>query len=292
MIRLVLIVLGLCLGSFVNALVWRLHEQANEGERAKVHNSKGLRRLSFARVFHADRQSRYSILMGRSMCPECHHELGAKDLVPLFSWLYLRGKCRYCGKPISWQYPLVELLTAVLFVASYAWWPYILHGLGLYYFIFWLVFLVGFMALAVYDLRWLLLPNKLVFPLIVLALLEIIGAFVFYGTDWQVLVGAIWGVLIASGIFYVIFQLSAGRWIGGGDVKLGVVIGLLLGGPLMSLLMLFVASCLGTIAGLPLLAAGKRNARLPFGPFLITATVIVMLFGTAIIGWYRDQFLR
>ena len=276
MIWLVLIVVGLCFGSFVNALVWRLRQQELTSKKSPV----------------ASRQSKktYSILRGRSMCPDCHHQLAAQDLVPLASWLYLRGKCRYCGKPISWQYPLVELLTAVLFVISYAWWPYALHGLGLYYFIFWLVFVIGFIALAVYDLRWLLLPNRLVFPLLILGVLEVAGSFVFYGSGWQKLAGAVWGILIASGIFYVIFQLSRGEWIGGGDVKLGVVIGLLLGGPLMSLLMLFVASCLGTLAGLPMLLSGKRNVRLPFGPFLLAATVVVMLFGTSIISWYRSHF--
>lgn len=279
MIWLVLVVLGLCLGSFVNALVWRLHE----GSELKAQNSKHRsKKLSTKDL---------SILTGRSMCPDCHHELAGKDLVPVLSWLWLRGKCRYCHKPISWQYPLVELLTAVLFVLSYLWWPYVFQGVGLYNFIFWLIFLVGFMALAVYDLRWQMLPDKLVFPLIVLAVLQLLGGFIFYNFGWQALAGVVWGILISSGIFYVVFQFSRGEWIGGGDVKLGVVIGLLLGGPLMSLLMLFVASCLGTIAGIPLLLAGKRKVRVPFGPFLLAATVFVMLFGTGIISWYRALVL-
>src|SRR4051812_13278636 len=100
MIIAVLIVFGLCLGSFVNALVWRVHEQ----EAAKKPNKK------------------LSVLNGRSMCPHCEHELAAKDLIPVLSWLSLGGKCRYCHKPISKQYPLVELLTALLVVGSYIWW--------------------------------------------------------------------------------------------------------------------------------------------------------------------------
>ena len=93
--------LGLCAGSFVNALVWRLHEQ----KRSKKADKK------------------LSILNGRSMCVHCRHELTWYDLIPLFSWLLLRGKCRYCKKPISWQYPIVELATAAVFVLSYIFWP-------------------------------------------------------------------------------------------------------------------------------------------------------------------------
>ena len=275
MIWLTLIVFGLCLGSFVNALVWRLHEQEDLGSKKDKKT--------------ATYREQLSITTGRSMCSHCHHTLAAIDLVPLFSWLLLRGKCRYCHHTIE-DTPVPEVLLAVLFVLSYVWWPYVLHGVGLYDFIFWLIFLVGFMALALYDLRWQLLPNKLVFPLIGLAIVQLVGQLVHYQVGWQGLVGALWGVLFASGIFYGIFRISRGAWIGGGDVKLGVVLGILLGGPLMSLLMLFVASCLGTVVGLPFLLAGRRQMRIPFGPFLLAATVIVMLFGASIISWYKAQF--
>lgn len=273
MIILVLTILGLCLGSFVNAFVWRLHEQA------AVLNSK-----------HPDKRylRQLSIKQGRSMCSHCKHPLAAMDLVPIISWLYLRGKCRYCHNRID-DSPIVELSTAALFLLSYAWWPYSLHGLGLYYFGFWLIFLVAFVALAVYDLKWYLLPDKIVFPLIGLAVIRLGGAMIFYDQGWSALGTAFWGVVMASGIFYVIFKISKEQWIGGGDVKLGIVIGLLLGGPLMSLLMLFTASSLGSLVGVPLLMAGKRKVRLPFGPFLLIATVIATLFGASIINWYKLQ---
>lgn len=276
MIIVTLVVLGLVFGSFVNAFVWRLHEQESlVGKKDKKSNAY---------------RQRLSISKGRSMCPACQHELAAKDLVPLVSWLYLRGKCRYCHAKIE-DSPVVELVTAGLFAVSYIWWPYEFHGIGLYYFVFWLVFLVAFVALAVYDLRWFLLPNRLIFPLIGLAAVQIIGAIAFYNVGWQSVITAFWGVVVASGIFYTIFLVSKGEWIGGGDVKLGVIIGLLLGGPLMSLLMLFVASSLGTIVGLPFLLAGRRKMRIPFGPFLLAATVFVTLFGASIIHWYKAQLL-
>src|SRR5580700_9634934 len=120
MIIVVLAVLGLCLGSFVNALVWRLHEQSNPKQKTKNKKQKA-KQLS---------ANELSILRGRSMCPDCHHQLAAKDLVPVISWLDLRGKCRYCHRPISIQYPLVELATAGLFVFSYFFWPLAFNGVG------------------------------------------------------------------------------------------------------------------------------------------------------------------
>src|SRR4051794_36510302 len=122
---------GLMVGSFVNALVWRLHEQG-AGEEEPVKSAYSGETLSITR--------------GRSICPHCGHQLGVKDLVPLFSWLWLRGKCRYCRGTISWQYPIVELLTVLLF----AWSAIILAPQGNIAwvgFIGWLVILTGLIAL-------------------------------------------------------------------------------------------------------------------------------------------------
>lgn len=275
MVIVVLVVLGLCFGSFVNALVWRLHEQAKSKKRT-AKNTKEL-----------------SIIHGRSMCVHCGHELAPEDLLPVISWLSLGGKCRYCKKPISWQYPLVEVFTAVLFVLSYVYWPMSFNSQGLTLFIFWLVFLVGFMALVVYDLRWFILPDKIVYPLAGLALLQVALLIVVFGGGKGSLLGAVYGILIGGGIFYVLFQVSGGKWIGGGDVKLGALLGLIVGGPAASLLLLFTASVLGTIVAVPLMLAGKanRSSRLPFGPFLIAAAIIVYLFGASIISWYKQKLL-
>ena len=265
--------LGLVFGSFVNALVWRLHEQDELQSKKSAKNSK------------ADLQ-KLSIWRGRSMCAHCHHQLAAKDLVPVASWLWLRGKCRYCGHKIE-DSPVIELATALLFMISYLFWPTDLHGLGLMQFCFWLAFLVGFVALAVYDLKWFLLPDRVMFPLIGLASVEVLATLFFFHGGWQVLWASVWGVLIASGLFFVLYQVSRGEWIGGGDVKLGVVLGILVGGPMRSLLLLFVASLLGTLVSLPLLATGKANKRtlIPFGPFLLAAAVIVVLFSSHFINW-------
>lgn len=277
MIFALLVLLGLVFGSFVNAFVWRLHER----EELRKSSKKASKQQSEA----------LSIWRGRSMCPHCRHELAAKDLVPLFSWLMLRGRCRYCSKRISGQYPAVELLTAVIFTVSYLWWPQPLHGIGLVQFIFWLVFAVMFIALAVYDLRWYTLPNKIVYPLIVIALVEaLVTALAGHSASlyWEPVLGAV----IIAGLFYVLFQVSGGNWIGGGDVKLGVVLGLLAATPTKALLVIFLASFIGTVVSIPLAMRTKKGLtmRVPFGPFLITGTVIVVLFGSAMVDWYTRQF--
>ena len=255
MIVFLLAILGLLFGSFVNALVWRLHEKRNW-------------------------------VSERSECPHCHHVLAPKDLVPVLSWLWLGGKCRYCRKPIP-DSPLVELATASLFVVSYLFWPQPLQGGEWFVFSCWMIFLVGFVALAVYDLKWFLLPNVIVFPLIGLAFAHVIGKLLL-GGGWQEALGSLAGAGVMSGLFYLIFALSKGQWIGFGDVKLAIVLGILAGGVLPALLVLFVASVLGTLVSLPLVLAGRANrkSRLPFGPMLITGTVVVVLFGQAIIDWY------
>jgi len=278
MIIAALAVLGVIFGSFVNAAVWRLHEQSKlAGKRGEA---------------VATRRKELSIAKGRSMCPHCSHTLAAKDLVPILSWLSLGGKCRYCHKPISWQYPLIEVITGVLFALSYATWPYEFHGVGLFQFALWLLFLVAFVALAVYDLRWFLLPDKIVYPLTMLAVLQVTVTAVWFhsfSVVWQPVLG---GVII-FGLFWLLFQVSKGAWIGGGDVKLAFALGLLAATPLKAGLVIFFASLLGTIVSLPALAKGKSgfSRHIPFGPYLLAATVIVVLYGEGIVNWYQNLLL-
>lgn len=281
MIYIVLLV-GLCLGSFVNALVWRLHEQN------QIHKSKNSKKN-----LSSQNNKELSILNGRSMCPNCRHQLSYAVLIPLFSWLALKGKCRYCHKPISWQYPAVELLTAILFVFSYIYWPMQFNNHGNVMFGFWLAILTGLIALAVYDIKWFLLPNRIMFPLLLLVAMQVLVNILFFGAGWAVLVSVFWGIVIGGGIFYGIFQVSKGKWIGGGDVKLGALLGIIVGGPWAGFLLLFISSLLGTFVTLPLLATKKLKptSKVPFGPFLIMASVIVYIFGTGIIDWYKQKIL-
>lgn len=274
MITAMLIVYGIALGSFVNALVWRVYAQSKESAKKKP-SAKQLERLSISK--------------GRSMCPHCKHELGAKDLVPVLSWVSLKGKCRYCKTPISRQYPLVELATGALFTASYYWWPQPLHGLEVVSFVLWLLLLVGFMALIVYDLRWMLLPDRIVIPLSVLAALLAIVNVVNAQKPHSAFIGVVLAVVVGGGLFYALYQLSAGKWIGGGDVKLGWLLGLSVGTPAKALLFIFLAALLGSLMSVPLLFAHRIKAKsvIPFGPFLIIGAVVTQLFGASIIHWYR-----
>ena len=322
MIIVILAVVGLCLGSFVNALVWRVREQAKITQKAakkgrhaefisapiratvqSIINSTAwvLKRVqddsgkgsTVAPVQH-DKKNDLSILRGRSMCPHCRHELAAKDLVPLFSWLSLRGKCRYCGKPISRQYPLVEAATALLFITSYIWWPVDVSGSQVAVFILWLLLLTGLIALLVYDMRWFLLPNKILYPLGAIAVAQALIVIIAADNPFTTILNMIAGVAVGGGLFYALFQISKGKWIGGGDVKLGWLLGLIAATPGRSVLFIFLASLLGTLASLPLMRSKRlnRHSLIPFGPFLIIGLIIVQLFGGDILHWYQHAFVN
>lgn len=260
MLYVLLFLLGLCLGSFINALVWRLRHKRDW-------------------------------IKERSECVHCGHVLAAKDLIPVFSWVSLRGKCRYCGKPID-DTPLTEAITAGLFGISYAAWPEPLGGVGLVAFLVWLPLLTILIALALYDLRYMLLPNRLVAA----AAVVVISYTVFRtltGGDTGYLLDAGFGLLAFGGLFYALFQISRGKWIGGGDVKLGFVLGAWLADYRLSLLAIFVASFIGTLY-VCLLAIRKKvslTSRLPFGPLLIMGAISMTLFGARLLDWYMNWAL-
>jgi len=294
----IVFVLGVILGSFVNAFVWRLRILENPNEvkltevkkPSQVKSSKKTVLKSEAR--RAALKAEYSITKGRSMCPHCRHLLAAKDLVPVASWLSLRGKCRYCQKAISRQYPAVELLTGALFALSYWAWPGLLAGLGWLLFGMWLVFVVFFVALAVYDFHWYELPDRVVWPLTALAVLYAVLRAVI-GHDVGLLWGAVFGAAIVFGMFWVIFQVTAGRAIGGGDVKLGLTLGLLAGSPLKALLLIFAASFIGTAVCLPMLLMKGRSVKtlVPFGPFLIAGAFLVVLWGDLFVQTWLNKLI-
>jgi len=276
MIFIILIIFGLVFGSFVNALIWRIYQQ----DEVSINNK------SKPKAKNVD----LSIVKGRSVCVHCNHELAAIDLIPVFSWLYLRGKCRYCHKPID-DSPIIELATMALFISSYLFWPYQLNSLssqvGL---VLWQAIVVGLVALFVYDFKHLILPNRIIFPLYATAITFRISLLIalnlsFAHELYQVLLGA----LVGGGFFYLLYQVSAGRWIGGGDVKLGYLIGIVLG-PINSLVGLISAFYIAAFTILPLMIAGRvtRKSKIPFGPFLIVGLVISMFWGDGI----RQLYMR
>jgi leader peptidase (prepilin peptidase)/N-methyltransferase len=270
LIVIALSILGLALGSFVNALVWRLHEQKK--------GKKGL-----------------SILHGRSVCPNCKHKLAWYDLIPVISWFTLKGKCRYCNKPISRQYPMVEIISGIVFAGSYIFWPETVNANGQWILLAtWLACSVGLLALAVYDLKWMLLPNKIIYPTLLTALAGRLLYVLFFESKpgHAVLLWAL-SILVASGVFYALYVISNGKWIGFGDVRLGLITGTLLADPQKAIAMIFIASLIGTVLILPSLIKGNKNlaSRLPYGPFLIVATAIMVVFGDSLLNWYKGLIL-
>lgn len=280
---LIVILLGIVCGSFVNALVWRLHQQlTDDGEPRKL---------------SAKKRQELSIIHGRSMCPHCKHRLAWRDLVPVLSWLQLRGRCRYCKAPISKQYPLVEVLVGLLFGLSYAFWPLDLTSWVYVQFATWLVALVALVALAIYDARWMILPDRLLLPVVGIVAGSTLLQFMLDRPIGDV-VATVASIGICSGIFYLVYLLGSALHkplIGFGDVKLGVLLGLLIGTPLGGLLMLFVASLLGCLWSIVIVVRSHLSRtqymglRVPFGPFLITATFLVVLWGGRAIDWYLAQ---
>ena len=271
-----------------------------------------------------------SLCIDRSRCPHCKHTLAALDLVPLFSWLFLKGKCRYCSKSISPQYPLVELsfgiswlLTALHFGIPETW----VHCI---YFLFLLFLISSLIIITVYDLLYMEIPDQVALPLIALSGLMLfhplsistysafLGAFIIFTFFYlQILIPTFlyvwknknWKVLATTLLSYVLFPFwillslflpqkwiekmpgfkeeeeeeEIPVWIGGGDLRLAFVMGLVLGWK-NGLVALFVAYLVGAIIGVVFMyvSGGDKKSQIPFGPFLAIGTVVALFFGEVI----------
>lgn len=263
--------IGAAMGSFVGALTWRIRHKMD-------------------------------FVKGRSECEHCHHILSAWDLLPIVSWLFLRGRCRYCHKKIGALTLGIEIAMAIVFVVSFVWWPlgqlYTEHGVidiwQMALFVLWLVMTVVMMALLVYDYRWRLLPNRLMFPLMaVAAVFSVLNNIVVQDiTLLNYILSTILGLLPVAGVYGLIYVCSGGRLIGFGDVKFGVVVGLLFGWQ-GALLVLVIANILGSLVSLPMLIGGKMkmNSQMAFGPFLIMATLVVFIFQQNFITFFTENLL-
>jgi len=288
LISIVLGVFGLVLGSFAGATVWRLRalqlvQDKKDGEDVDAKEYKTLLPLT-----------KSTLEDDRSRCLSCGHQLGLRDLIPLVSWLSTKGNCRYCKKPIGRFEPMIELGVAALFVISYLVWPIeLVSVIEILQFGLWLVAGVMLAILFAYDLKWYLLPDVVVFPLIVVAffieVLRLIGSTNLVGD----LISLVIAIVILSGIYFAIWLGSKGRWIGFGDVKLGLALALLVGFWPLAFIALFGANLIGCIVVIPGMLAGKlsRTSRVPFGPLLIVGGVIAVLFGQAIVSTYAQAFL-
>lgn len=280
-----LAVVGAIFGSFAGAQVWRLRaRQLVEDKEAGESYSKS----EHKRLKHLAGRSQAK---DRSECLNCGHVLSWQDMIPIFSWLSLRGRCRYCKQPIGRFEIVLELITALLFVASYLLWPFELSNLlqvGL--FVVWLAAMVSIVILAAYDYKWQLLPDIINFTFIGLSLVFIIYRWWLYPGQVEIL--SVLGALgILSGIYAVLYAVSKGEWIGFGDIKLGVGLGLLLGDWALAFFALFLANLIGVIIVMPGLVSRSLDgkSRIAFGPLLIIGTLLSFWFGRYFIDWLLGQ---
>ncbi len=275
--------IGLCLGSFAGATVWRLRARQLRQDEADGEEVSKTAKHEVAKL------EKRSIVNDRSVCLHCGHQLHWYDLVPLVSWATLKGKCRYCHKSIGNLEPMIEIGMAAFFIVSYLFWPTPLSTpLEISHLVIWLVGGVGLVTLFVYDAKWFLLPNLIVFPLLGLGAVNALLILIEHKFAFAEIMNVVNGCAVLSGLYYLIYVLSRHQWVGFGDVKLGLVLALFLADWQLSVLALFLANAFGTLVFLPYMMSGKiqRQAHIPFGPLLISGWFVAGLFGTRIISWY------
>ena len=280
---LIVFVFGLAVGSFLNCVIYRM-EMRGKG---------GITSFSQGRP----RRKAFGFLRGKSFCPHCKHTLGCWDLIPIFSFLILKGKCRYCQQKIAFQYPLVEIATALLFLQIFNFSAFGGPAVGwqspqnLLNICFLLLVSCFLLVIFVYDLKHYIIPDKVIFPAIIIAL--IYNLFQLFTTRYPLstVLNNLYAAFGAAAFFLAIVLVSRGKWMGLGDVKLAFFMGFLLGFPNI-LVALFLAFLIGAIIGVGLILAKRKHLKseLPFGPFLVTGTFIALFWGQAIAYWYLNLF--
>ncbi len=240
---------GLCFGSFLNVCILRLpHDQ--------------------------------SLLRPRSTCPQCKQPIAWRDNIPVVSWLWLRGKCRWCHKPISVQYPVIEALVGVLFGVSVLAYGPSLHAVSA------ALFGTLLLGIAITDARHYLIPDEFSLGGLVLGLALALGG------GAQGFLQAVIGAAVGFGLLYAVAQ--AGAWVfkedamGGGDIKMMAMVGSFVGWKGV-LLTVFAGAALGSLIFVPL--SIKKKRLVPFGVFLAVGAAVTFVFGDAILAWY-GHFLQ
>ncbi len=234
-----------------------------------------------------------SLLFPASHCVSCQRRLAIKDLIPVFSYLWLRGRCRYCRAFIPKRILWVEIGTGILF--AYLYWHFIIANNGLIAELAVAVFYCClFIVLLVIDLEHGIIPNKLVYPSLVIALvLSVVLAEVKIVPEVGIVPGirdAGIGFGIGLGLFLLIVLISRGG-MGWGDIKMAALIGLVTGFPLVFVALFLAVVLGGLVAGILLLfKLKKRKEGIPFGPYLSLGAIITLLFGNDILSWYLGIF--
>ncbi|MCX6761803.1 MAG: prepilin peptidase [Candidatus Moranbacteria bacterium] len=253
---------GLIIGSFLNVLVYRIQTAET--------------------------------ILGRSHCRKCKKTIAWYDNIPLLSFILLKFKCRECGEKISWQYPLVEFFTGVIFALLASQYfaledmtTWITTGAMLF-------FASALVVIFVYDVMYMEIPSLVLWPAVVLALAfdvySDLGTSFFSIWDRSLISGLI-AAVVAFLFFFSLSFFSREKWMGMGDAYLVVLLGLILGWPKI-LLGLFLAFAIGAVYGLVLIALKKKKmkSQLPFAPFLIIGTLLTLFYYFPITEWYLSFF--
>lgn len=238
---------GIVIGSFVNVCIYRIPLKEN-------------------------------IAKSRSHCMSCGHKLSWYDLFPLFSWIFLRGKCRYCGAKISKQYPLVEFINGIGYV-----WIYLVGGISLNCILYCLVF-SALIALTVIDWRTNEIPIGINRFILVMGII----ATVF---DLEHILNHVIGFASVGGFLAILYYASNGTAMGGGDAKLMAGAGLLIGWQKI-LLALALGSIIGSVIHITRMKISGVEHRLAFGPYLSAGIVLAMLYGEQMINWYLGFYFK
>ena len=247
---LLIVILGVVWGSFLTTVIWRVDNLP-------------------------------SIFRSRSRCTSCSEKIAWYDLIPILSFVMLRGRCRKCHKSLSFIYPFVEIISGIIFYLVYSLyaisWPSLLL----------VVIFSLFIVILGHDAIFMVVDDKVVY--IAIALVVVYNVVVLHDhLAWvDLLKSGGLGLFIGIAIPATLVIVSKGRWMGEGDISLGALMGVFLGFP--NIIVAYVlAFALGSVAGLALIAFGRKKIRdpLPFGPFLVPSTVVVFFWGEQIVNWY------
>lgn len=245
-------VFGLIIGSFLNCLAWRLYKEET--------------------------------VLGRSHCPKCLVKIKWFDNIPVLSFLALKGKCRFCRDSISWQYPIVELSTAVLFALAF-----FVFSDSSYLMLIKILLAVSVLVLVfIFDFFWYLIPvSALFWSSVVILPLVFLTSPLSFGAQ---LFATIISVLVATIFFAIQYFITKGRGLGEGDIWLGAFIGLFFSNLGLLFVALLSAYFTGSIVGLLLVLLGgkKMSSKIPLGVFLVLGTFISLFFGQNIMTWYLE----
>ena len=263
---------GLLIGSFLNVVIHRIPKMMQRESDNYVAHESG------KELPHTDR---YNLMVPRSSCPHCGHQITAMENIPVVSWLVLGGKCRACKAPISPRYPIVELVTGLL--SGLLVWTFGsgLAGLGTLLF----AYLLIAMTWIDYDTK--LLPDDLTYPLLWAGLLiNINGTFV---PLQDAVIGAAAGYLVLWAVYWLFKLVTGKEGMGYGDFKLLAALGAWLGWAMLPTIIL-LSSVVGAVVGIGLIVFAKRGRDnpIPFGPYLAAAGLIALLWGDRITGAFQS----